>query len=208
VSRPIARYRPSRRYATFALLALAAGAASVWAAFQWGWAWALAAGLFVGTALFMAVLAWRPVIEIHETYLQVGERTIFWNEIRRADRVVLGRREAWPAPLLVRLTLPGGEEYLLLHPGDADSCISLLRHIYRYARAALLDGVPYAQFWGESAPPASAPRALPRPRLLLAEDEEEVERLYRRLKASGRLDDADPSAAGRSPDVSRGSDEP
>jgi hypothetical protein len=191
-----------------ALLAFAAAVVAVWGAAHWGWAWALAAGLFLATALLALLLARRPEIEVHETYLQVGARTIFWNEIRRVDRVAVGRGEPPVTPLLVRLTLAGGEQYLLFHPGEADSCVSLLRYIYRYARAALLDGVSYAHFWGEPAVRTEARAALPRPRLLLPEDEEEVERMFRRLKASGRLDEDDPGAADR-PDLSvdRGSDE-
>jgi len=66
--------------------------------------------------------------------------------------------------------------------------VSLLRHLRRYSREALLDGVPYGQFWGE--PPSAAPKQIPPPRypLLRPEDEEEVERMLQRLKSVGRLD--------------------
>ena len=58
-------------------------------------------------------------------------------------------------------------------------------------RDALIDGIPYRQYWGEvlasggdrkSVPPS------PRYRILRPEDEAEVERLYQRLKTVGNLD--------------------
>jgi hypothetical protein len=84
----------------------------------------------------------------------------------------------------------------------------------RYSRHALLDGIPYRQFWGETAPeshgissqsaPTMAPLSQAAPsstapsqtapakvRLLRLEDEEEVERMFQRLKSVGRLDARD-----------------
>jgi hypothetical protein len=158
---------------------------------EWGLTWTASAVLFGITAAATLALTLRPCIEIHETHLQIGRRVVFWSEIRRLDRT------RWTAPLLVRLTLADDRQVMLLHPGDADSSNSLLRHLCRYSREALLDGVPYDQFWGR--PPASpkqiAPPPVSRHPLLRPEDEEEVERLFQRLKTVGRLDQ-------------RGSDEP
>lgn len=151
--------------------------------------WLIASILLAATAALTLVLALRPAVEIHGTHLQIGKRVVFWNEIHRLDRISVMDREPWIAPLLLKLTIKE-QEILIFHPGDADSCISLLRHIYRYSRAALLDGVSYNEFWGEQ-PPVTAPLALPRPRLLLPEDEEEVERLFQKLKVAGRLDGSD-----------------
>jgi hypothetical protein len=80
---------------------------------------------------------------------------------------------------------------LLIYPGNLDSCQALLRHLRRASRDALIDGVPYRQYWGEmlaSAPEAKGQIAGPRYRLLRTEDEAEVERLYQRLKTVGNLD--------------------
>ena len=78
----------------------------------------------------------------------------------------------------------------MIYPGDLDSANSLLRHIRRYAREALIDGIPHRQFWGEALPPGPERRQLASPRyqLLRQEDEAEVERLFRQLKAVGHLD--------------------
>ena len=151
-----------------------------WVGVQWGLTWTIAAVLFGLTAVGTLALTLRPAIEIHETHLQIGRRVVFWSEIRRLDRT------HWVTPLLVRLTLADNREIVVLHPGDADSSNSLLRHLCRYSREALLDGVPYNQFWGE--PPAPRKQTPPPRPLLRPEDEEEVERLFQRLKSVGRLD--------------------
>jgi hypothetical protein len=154
---------------------------AAWTGMRWPPAW-IAAALFAISALAVLVLALRPPVEIHETHLQIGRRAVAWGDVRRLDQT------GWNAPLAVHLTLKDRQRILLVYPGDPDSCVSLLRHLRRYSREALLDGVPYRQFWGE--PPAAAPKQLPPPsyRLLLPEDEEEVERMLQRLKSVGRLD--------------------
>ena len=179
----------------FALLSLLAAIPSAWVSSIWGTAWLMASILMGVTAGLTLLLALRPAIEIHGTHMRIGNRVVFWNEIQRLDRISVMDREPLIAPLLLRLTLPKEETFMIFHPGNADSCISLLRHIYRYSRSALLDGVSYSEFWGEQ--PVSVPPALPRPRLLLAEDEEEVERLFQRLKVAGRLDGSDETPANR-----------
>jgi len=186
VSRPIARYRPSGRYVLFALLALCGTAFSAWTGLRWPSTW-IAAALFGATSLALIALLSRPRIEIHETHLQLGRRVIFWREIRRVDQT------GWIAPLAVNLTLSNEHRMLLIYAGDLDSATSLLRHLRRYSRHALLDGIPYRQAWGEtgtvpdpslqqSAPPAVYRSLLPQ------EEEEEIERMFQRLKSVGRLD--------------------
>lgn len=211
----MSRFTPSRRYLSMALFAVAGTVLSVWTALRWGPAWLvggsgpswlvgpgwIAAALFLLPAAALLAMAFRPAIEIHETHLRIGRREIPWNQIRRVDQT------GWNVPLAVYLTLHSGSRMLLLYPGDFDSSASLLRHLRRYARFALLDGVPYRQFWGEppsaetpssksaSARPSSAnPRQLSPPRypLLRPEDEEEVERMFQRLKTVGHLERRDP----------------
>jgi hypothetical protein len=186
VSRAIARYRPSRRYILFALLAICGTAFSVWTGLRWPSTW-IAAGLFGITSGALLALLWQPRIEIHETHLQLGRRVVFWREIRRVDQT------GWIAPLAVNLTLSNDHRIVLLYAGDLDSATSLLRHLRRYSRHALLDGIPYRQAWGETgtAPDSGlqqpAPPAVYRP-LLPQEEEEEIERMFQRLKSVGRLD--------------------
>ena len=196
MSRPVARYRPSRRYILFAILALCGTIFSAWTALRWPSTW-LAAGLFGATSAALLALLWQPIVEIHETHLLIGKRVILWRDIRRLDQT------GWIAPLAVRLTLSNERHVIVLYAGDLDSSTSLLRHLRRYSRSALLDGIPYKQAWGElepgktpelAGPPAPPNRqsqpAVHRP-LLRPEEEEEIEKMFQRLKSVGRLDQRD-----------------
>ena len=152
-----------------------------WTAARWAPAW-IAAGAFALTAAAILVLALRPAIEIFETHLSVGRRAVAWSDIRRLDQT------GWNAPLAVYLTLADGHRFLILYPGDLDSSTSLLRHLRRYSREALLDGIPYRQFWGEAAAERKQLAPPPRYPLLRPEDEDEVEKMFQKLKSVGRID--------------------
>lgn len=211
MSRPVARFRSSRRYLLFALIALAGAALSLWSGIQWSPAsWRVisyvASAGFAASGLAILAVFFRPGVEIHEAYLQIGARAIPWTEIRQVDQT------RWLAPLATAITLVTGERFVLVYAGDVESSASLLRHLRRYSRAATLDGVPYRQFWGEPAPRVEPPAASHSPLkaqslrqsppaktgtqtnpparypVLRPEEEEEVERLFQRLKTEGRLD--------------------
>lgn len=197
MNRPLARYRPSRRYILFALLAVCGTIFSIWTGLRWPSTW-IAAGLFGVTSLALMALLWQPGIEIHETHLQLGRQIIPWTDIRRLDQT------GWIAPLAVILTLPNDRRVFLIYAGDLDSSGSLLRHLRRYSRNALLDGIPYRQAWGElenTPEPAKAaergtvPERQTAPKthrpLLRPEEEQEIERMFQRLKSVGRLDQRD-----------------
>lgn len=177
------RYLPARHYLWFGISAVALAAFSAWL----GWDWAPAyvpAALFLFTAIALLGMAFRPAIEVHEGYLAIGKRIVPWMDIRRLDRT------GWISPLIVRMTLFDDTRLTLVYPGDLDACNGLLRHLRRCSRDAMIDGIPYRQYWGELlAPPAERKEAPPlRYRILRAEDEAEVERLYQRLKTVGNLD--------------------
>jgi hypothetical protein len=200
VSRPVARYRPSRRYILFTLLAISGTVFCAWTSLRWPSTW-IAAALFGATSAALLALLWQPTIEIHETHLQLGRRVISWRDIRRVDQT------GWIAPLAVTLTLSNDRRVVLVYAGDLEASSSLLRHLRRYSHNALLDGVPYRQAWGElekdpkpaktPEPAHQPPPAAHRP-LLRPEEEDEIERMFQRLKSVGRLDQRD----------QRGSDEP
>jgi hypothetical protein len=179
----VTRYSPSRHYLHAGLAALGFGVFSAWC----GWTWTpayLAATLFLVSAGLLLYLALRPPIEIHDTHLRIGRRNVRWGDIRRLDRT------GWLSPLIVHVTLFDNHRLLLVYPGDLDSANSLLRHLRRHAREALIDGIPHRQFWGEAlqAAPERPQLPAPRVRLLRPEDEAEVERLYQRLKTVRHLD--------------------
>ena len=178
------RYLPARHYLWFGIAAVVLAGFSGWRGTVWPLSF-IPAFLFlvVGGALF--ALAFRPAIEVHEGYLAIGRRVIPWMDIRRLDRT------GWISPLIVRITLFDDSRRLLIYPGELDSCNSLLRHLRRLSRDALIDGVPYRQYWGEVLTQPGAEQQqppVPRYRILRPEDEAEVERLYQRLKTVGNLD--------------------
>jgi hypothetical protein len=187
VGRPLARFTPSRIFVSLTLFAVCGAAFSAWNALRWTPSW-IAAGLFAISALLMIAVTLRPAVEIHETHLAIGRLHIPWRDIERIDQT------GWNMPLAVMLTLRGQQRFMLLYPGDLDSSTSLLRHLRRFSREALLDGIPYRDYWREHAAPetasekdaeAAAPARYP---VLRAEDEEEVERLFQRLKSVGHLE--------------------
>ena len=78
--------------------------------------------------------------------------------------------------------------FSLIYPGDIDACNGLLRHLRRLSRDALIDGIPYRQFWGEVASERKQLAPPPRYPLLRPEDEDEVEKMFQKLKSVGRID--------------------
>lgn len=177
------RYTPSRYYLPAGFVALGLAAFSGWFGFRWFPAFLPAIGFVVSAALLL-FLGFRPPVDIYETHLKIGKLSIPWNQIRRLDRT------GWVSPLILHLTLLDERRILLIYPGDLDSSNSLLRHLRRYSREALIDGVPFRQFWGGALAAASERKQLPTPRypLLRPEDEAEVERLFQRLKTVGHID--------------------
>ena len=163
------------------LVAIFGSLLSAWMGLRWAPSW-IAAGLFAVSGALLLLVTLRPAIEIHETHLAIGRRTIPWNDIRRIDQT------GWNAPLAVHLTLAGQQKVLLFYPGDLDSSASLLRQLRRYSRLALLDGIPYRQFWGERAAAKDESTKPVKYPLMRPEDEEEIERMFQRLKSVGRLD--------------------
>jgi hypothetical protein len=179
----VSRYLPSRHYLSAGFIALGLAAFSTWVGFRWSPAF-LPALLFLISAGIVFFVALQSPIEIHETHLRISKRLIPWKQIRRLDRT------GWVSPLVVHVTLVDDERILLIYPGDLDSANSLLRHLQRYSREALIDGIPYRQFWGEVLTAGSERRQLPSPKyqLLRPEDEAEVERMFQRLKTVGHID--------------------
>lgn len=183
------RYLPARHYLWFGVTAVVLALLSALAVFA-GWLGLglplalIPAALFLLTAALLFAMAFRPAIEVHEGYVSIGKRHIPWMDIRRLDRT------GWISPLVLRMTLYDDTRLMLVYPGDLDSCNSLLRHLRRFATDALIDGIPYRQYWGELLAPGVERKQVPAPRyrILRPEDEAEVERLYQRLKTVGHLD--------------------
>jgi hypothetical protein len=185
------RYVSARYYLWFGL---AAAALAVLSGFiGWiGWSYlpiAVGAGgfLFTTSALLLAMF-FRPAIEVHEGFFSVGKRVVPWMDIRRLD-ILRFDRVGSISPLILRVTLFDDSRFTLIYPGELEDCSGLLRNLRRLSRDALIDGIPYRQYWGEVlAAGGRPPQPGPRYRILRPEDEAEVERLYQRLKSVGHLD--------------------
>jgi hypothetical protein len=178
------RYPPARHYLSFGIAAFTLAAFSGWLGLGWTPGF-IPCALFLVSGAILMYMAYQPAIELHPHHVSIGSRVIHWLDIRRVDRT------GWVSPLIVRLTLFDDSRVVLIYPGNLDSCQALLRHLRRASRDALIDGVPYRQYWGEmlaNSPDVKGQTAGPRYKLLRNEDEAEVERLYQRLKTVGNLD--------------------
>lgn len=179
---PIARYRVSSLYLWAGLAALGLTGLSAWMSLNWPLCW-VATFLFFLSAVAVLYLATRPAIEVFESHVKIGETAIPWRQIRRLDRSA-------SVPLMVRLTLSDKSRVFVVYPGEPHAAGALLRNLRRFSREALIDGVPYRQFWGEAALAAESKKkaAAPHYPMLLPDDEAEVERMFQRLKSVGHLD--------------------
>jgi hypothetical protein len=177
------RYAPARHYAPAAIVAFSLAVFAGWC----GWSWKPAfipAALFVLSSALLVFLATRPVIVIRDSSWSVGNESFLWSEVERVDTT------GWSSPLVLRIALRGGRLMYVIYPGEANASGRLLRQMRRLARGAWIEGIPHKQYWGEHplALPEEHDSSRPRYRMLRPEDEDEVERLYNRLKAAGHID--------------------
>ncbi|MGD1070568.1 MAG: hypothetical protein ABSB15_10550 [Bryobacteraceae bacterium] len=178
----MSRYVPARHYISFGIVAMALAGFSGWLGLSWTPAFC-PAFLFFLTAAGLLTLAFRPGIKVYDAHIEIGKRIIPWQDVRRVDRT------GWLSPLVVKLTLYDDETVMVVYPGEVDCCKHLLRTLRQMATSAMIDGVPYRQYWGEVLGSGDAKQlAGPRYRVLRPEDEEEVERLYFLLKTVGHID--------------------
>ena len=166
------RFMPSRSYLVIGLVALAAGAVSIFFALQWPPGWIVVA-LFAITSALLMLMAFRAPIRITDDCLKLGSQDVPWIAIRRIEH------RGWLTPLVVRLTLSDDSHAWVVYPGNSDSSQTLLQFLYRFADHAAI---------GLAGASASAAPAAPKYPVLRPEDEEEVERLYHRLRSVGHLD--------------------
>jgi hypothetical protein len=164
------------------LVAASFGLLSGYLALQWPPSWICALVFFL-TAAFLLMLAFSPVIEITGKHLKIGRRAIDWTAIRRIDHT------GWVTPLVLRLTLANGRNTWLVFPSDLDTAQLLLQMLYRSATGALIDGQANSSHTGEDVGHAAA---APKFQIVSREDEDEVERLFQRLRTVGHLDQKSP----------------
>jgi hypothetical protein len=164
------RFTPSRSYLVLGVAAVVAAAASTWFAFQWAPSW-FAVALFSLTGAALLALALRPAIRITDEALKLGNTDIPWIAIRRIEH------RGWLTPLVARLTLSDDSQVWIIYPGDPETSQTLLQFLYRFSDNAAV-GIASA----------NSAHSMPKYPILRPEDEEEVERLYHRLRSVGHLD--------------------
>jgi hypothetical protein len=178
----MSRYVPARHYISFGFVALALAGFSGWLGLSWSPSFGPAA-IFLLIGATLLALAFRPAIKVYDAHLEIGKKIVPWQDVRRVDRT------GWISPLVVKLALYDEESVVLVYPGEVDCCKHLLRTLRQMSTNAMIDGIPYRQYWGELLGAGETKQLnTPRYRVLRPEDEEEVERLYFLLKTVGHID--------------------
>ncbi len=177
-------YQPSRLYARVGWVALAGSAACVLCGLRAPLAF-IPALLCALTAGALCWLSTRPAIRIGETQFNIGERAIAWREVREINS------SRFVSPLILKIKLTNARRKLLIFPGEPERIARLMYQLRRNSHLALFDGVAYRDYWtwtslaglhGET-------QNMEQPvRMLSSDDEDEIERLYQKLKTVGRLD--------------------
>jgi hypothetical protein len=185
-------FLPSRQWARVGWAALAGSLVCVLCGFGAPLAFIAAlAGFSTAAAIFW--LAARPAIRLGETQFNIGERCIAWREVREINRSRFNS-SGFVSPLVLHLKLTNARYKFLIYPGEPDRVERLLKVLRKNSHLASFDGVSYRDFWmwhdpaSEDERPALPPAAAPAVHLFSREDEEEIERLYQKLKTVGRLD--------------------
>ena len=142
-------------------------------------------GLCGLTAILLFWLSARPAIRVSENYLNIGERTIAWREIREINS------SRFVSPLVLKLRLTNARRKLLLYPGTPESIGRLMFQLRKRATGASFDGVAYRDYWTWNAIKelSGEESAASNPvRMVSQEDEDEIERMFQKLRGVGPLD--------------------
>jgi hypothetical protein len=130
-------------------------------------------------------LAGRPPIRIGETQFNIGERAIAWREVREINR------SRFLSPLILTVKLTNARQKILVFPGEPDRIERLMFQLRKHSEMATFDGVAYKDYWtwlslsGGRGDTSTLDQPV---RMLSAEEEDEIERMYQKLKTVGRLD--------------------
>jgi len=177
-------FQPSRLYARIGWAALAGSAVCVLCGLRAPLAF-IPGFLCAATAGLLFWLASRPPIRIWDTQFNVGERAIAWREVREINSTRI------LSPLVLKLKLTNSRSRLLVFPGEPERIKRLIYQLRKNSNLATFDGVAYRDYWTWSS--LTTIRGdkvnVEQPvRMLSSDDEEEIERLYQKLKTVGRLD--------------------
>ena len=139
-------------------------------------------------ALTSAGLFWvaaRPAIQVSEDQFTIGDRAIAWREVREVNR------SRFLSPLVIKLKLTNSRRRVLIFPGEPERIERLMFQLRKNSQFATFDGVAYRDYWtwvGLSGARGDASTLDQPVRMLSTDDEEEIDRLYQKLKSVGRVD--------------------
>jgi hypothetical protein len=185
-------YRPSPMYARVAWAALAGSVLCLLCTLRAPLA-AVPASLCALTAIGLFWLAARPEIRLGDSQFNIGERAIAWREVRQIKTNRLIARLV-VSPLVLELKLTNSRRKALIFPGERDQIARLLFQLRKNCFLASFDGVPFqghpANGRSKEISPKRERKGSPSPpvHVLKPEDEEEIERMYQRLKSVGHID--------------------
>ena len=152
-------------------------------------------------AIVILWLSARPHIRIGETQFNIGERSIAWREVKEVNRIRI------LSPLILRIKLTNSRKKMLIYPGEISRVEQLVHLLRKNSHLATFDGVAYRDYWTWSSMAGlhsqnQSGQQTPKPlldqpvRMLSSEEEDEIERMYQKLKTVGSLDSRiDPSKA-------------
>ena len=176
-------YQPSRLYTRAGWAAVAGSLVCVLCgmraplAFVPGFLCALTGG-----ALFW--LATRPSIQISATQFNIGQRAIAWREVREINSRLT-------SPLILNIKLTNGRKKLLVFPGEPERIARLMYQLRKNSYLSTFDGIAYRDYWTWSSV-TDSDGELDTPehpvRMLSSDDEQEIERMFQKLKSVGRID--------------------
>jgi hypothetical protein len=183
-------YQPSRLYLRMGWAAI--GGSAVCALCGLRAPLALVPGVLCAfTAVLLFWLSARPAIHVAESQVNIGERAIAWPEIREINS------SRFVSPLIVKLRLTNARTKVLVYPGTPEHIARLLFQLRKNATSASFDGVAHRDYWTWSAiKEMSGDDSLGTPvRMVSQDEEEEVERMYQKLRGAGSLDPHEDSKA-------------
>ncbi len=175
---------PSRLYSRVAWAALAGALVSALCGFRAPLAFI--PGFLCGlTSAGLCWLANRPQIRTGEAQFNIGERAIAWREVREINST------RFLSPLLLKIKLTNARRVRLVYPGEPERIEQLLIQLRKHSELATFDGVAHRDYWtwmGLNNKHAENPVLEQPVKMVSSEEEEEIERLYQKLKTVGRLD--------------------
>jgi hypothetical protein len=177
-------YQPSRLYARVGWVAVSGSAVCILCGLRAPLAF-IPALLCAITAAGLCWLSTRPVIRVGETQFNIGERAIAWREVREINS------SRFVSPLILRLKLTNARRKTLIFPGEPERIARLMYQLRRNSHLAMFDGVAYRDYWTWTTLTAlhGDNQTMEQPvKMLSSEDEDEIERMYQKLKTVGHLD--------------------